>query len=102
MAKPNDKYKPARTLIQMLIEIVAKDDNLLLNVGPTPDGNIPGEQLALLRQIGDWMRVTAAPLENGRHWRHDRPPGTSAMRACEHAWVLRYSHECASQAEASD
>lgn len=57
--KPNDDYKSARTLIHMLIDIVAKDGNFLLNVGPKPDGTIPDEQLALLRQVGDWMQVNS-------------------------------------------
>jgi alpha-L-fucosidase len=73
--KPNDRYKSARTLIHMLVDIVAKDGNFLLNVGPTPEGVIPPEQLALLKEIGDWMAVNGesiygtraiAPYKEGR------------------------------------
>lgn len=64
--KPNDTYKSARTLIHMLIDIVAKDGNFLLNVGPTPEGIIPPEQLARLREIGDWMQVNKESIYSTR------------------------------------
>lgn len=64
--KPNDKYKSARTIIQMLIDIIAKDGNFLLNVGPTPEGEFPAEQLALLEQIGDWMHVNSEAVYGTR------------------------------------
>jgi alpha-L-fucosidase len=64
--KPNDEYKPARTLIHMLIDIVAKDGNFLLNVGPTPEGKIPPEQMALLNEIGDWMAVNSEAIHGTR------------------------------------
>jgi len=64
--KPNDNYKSIRTLIHMLVDIIAKDGNFLLNVGPTPDGVIPPEQLALLRQMGDWMAVNSEAVYGTR------------------------------------
>jgi len=39
--KPDDKYKSARELIHLLVDVVAKGGNLLLNVGPQPDGQLP-------------------------------------------------------------
>jgi len=60
--KPGDRYKPARALIHMLADIAAKDGNFLLNVGPTPEGEIPPEQLARLRAIGDWMAVNGEAI----------------------------------------
>ena len=41
----------------MLIEVVSKGGNLLLNVGPRPDGTIQPEFVARLAAIGDWMKV---------------------------------------------
>jgi alpha-L-fucosidase len=64
--KPNDTYKSTQSLIHMLLEIVAKDGNFLLNVGPTPDGQIPPEQLQRLREIGDWMAVNAEAIHGTR------------------------------------
>jgi alpha-L-fucosidase len=42
-------------LIRQLIEIVSKGGNLLLNIGPRPDGRIQAEFAARLREIGAWL-----------------------------------------------
>ncbi|HEY3417876.1 MAG TPA: alpha-L-fucosidase [Armatimonadota bacterium] len=41
--KPRDTYKSTRELVHLLINVVAKSGNLLLNVGPTPEGDFPAE-----------------------------------------------------------
>jgi len=64
--RPDDDYKSARTLIHMLIDIVAKDGNFLLNVGATPRGTFPPEALERLREIGDWMAVNAEAIHGSR------------------------------------
>ncbi len=52
---PNDNYKSVKTLIHMLCDIVAKGGNLLLNVGPDADGNLPAEALQRMDEIGRWL-----------------------------------------------
>ena len=49
-------YKPAPMLIKKLVECVSKGGNLLLNVGPDAEGRFPKESLAILREIGAWMK----------------------------------------------
>lgn len=49
-------YKPAPMLIRKLVECVSKGGNLLLNVGPDARGLIPEPSLAILADIGHWMR----------------------------------------------
>ena len=61
-----EAQKPARTLIHLLIDVVAKDGNLLLNVGPRADGTFPPEVEDRLREIGDWMRVNAEAIHGTR------------------------------------
>lgn len=53
----NEVYKSGTTLINMLLETRAKNGNLLLNVGPTPDGEIPQEQEDIIRELALWMMV---------------------------------------------
>ena len=48
-------YKPAPLLIKKLVECVSKGGNMILNVGPDGDGNIPPESMEILTQIGAWM-----------------------------------------------
>ena len=50
-------YKSADYLIQKLVTAAGKDANLLLNVGPRPDGELPVEAVERLHQIGQWLKV---------------------------------------------
>lgn len=63
---PNDRYKPARQVVQMLVDVVAKGGNYLLNVGPQPDGRLPAEAVSRLQQIGAWMRVNGEAIYGSR------------------------------------
>ncbi|MBN9661910.1 MAG: alpha-L-fucosidase [Acidobacteria bacterium] len=64
-------FKTDRDLIRMLVEVVSKGGNLLLNVGPKPDGTIQDEFVTRLNAMGRWMKVnqesiygtTASPFE---------------------------------------
>ena len=49
-------WKNPRQVIQMLTDTASKAGNLLLNVGPRPDGTIPAESVDILRKSGDWLR----------------------------------------------
>ena len=50
-------FKPVEQLIGMLVETASKGGNLLLNVGPRPDGSFPEESVERLRAMGRWMAV---------------------------------------------
>lgn len=52
---PNDNYKSVKTLVHMLCDVVAKGGNLLLNVGPDADGNLPKEAVERMVEMGKWM-----------------------------------------------
>lgn len=54
---PNDVYKPARKLIHLLADIVAKGGNFLLNIAPGPDGEWHDEAYVRLQELGGWMKV---------------------------------------------
>jgi alpha-L-fucosidase len=64
--KPDDHYKSARQLIHLLVDIVSKGGNLLLNVGPQPDGELPPAALVRMKQIGDWMAVNGEAIYSTR------------------------------------
>jgi alpha-L-fucosidase len=57
---PHPRWKSAQQVIARLVEIVAKGGNLLLGVGPTPEGLIQPEAVSRLQEIGQWLR------QNGR------------------------------------
>lgn len=64
----NEKYKSGTELIDILIETRAKGGNLLLNIGPKPDGTIPEEQDARLREIALWNFVNGEAIRDVRPW----------------------------------
>ena len=59
-------YKSAGRIIRQLVDIVSKNGNLLLDVGPRPDGTIPDEIEARLRQIGAWLRINGEAIYETR------------------------------------
>ncbi len=55
--KPDDQLKTLDECLRTLVSTVGGDGNLLLNVGPKPDGTIEERQADRLREIGDWLSV---------------------------------------------
>lgn len=64
----NEVYKSGGQLIATLIETRAKGGNLLLNVGPKPDGELPIEQEERLREVALWMFLNSEMIYNVRPW----------------------------------
>jgi alpha-L-fucosidase len=69
----DDTYKSTRTLIHLLLDIIAKGGNLALNISPAPDGRIPAPALDRIKGMGTWLKINgegvygtraAAPYKN--------------------------------------
>ncbi len=63
---PNAKYMSPRKLVHLLVDIVAKGGNLLLNIAPGPDGTWDDGAYALLNEMGDWMEVNSEAIYDTR------------------------------------
>ena len=64
----NEVYKSGHDLIRLLFQTRAKGGNLLLNVGPKPNGELAIEQEDRLREIGLWMFVNSESVYAVRPW----------------------------------
>jgi len=64
----NETYKTGGRLIEILIETRAKGGNLLLNVGPKPNGTLPEKQEANLREIAAWNFINQEAIEKVSPW----------------------------------
>ncbi len=64
----NDNMKSAGRLIELLVETRAKGGNLLLNVGPHPDGYIAYEEETHLRELAAWNFINHEAIYNVRPW----------------------------------
>lgn len=63
---PNAQYMSGREGIHLLVDIVAKGGNLLLNIAPTPEGAFQPGAYDLLKEYADWMAVNGEAIYNSR------------------------------------
>ena len=53
----DQKYKSTKDLIHLLVKAAGNNANLLMNVGPQPDGELPELAVTRFKEIGDWMKI---------------------------------------------
>ena len=59
-------YLSGNQIIELLIQITAKNGNLLLNIGPRADGSIPYEQKKALLEVGEWLKINGEAIYDTR------------------------------------
>ena len=62
-------YKSAKTVIQMLIDIVSKNGNLLLNIPVRGNGTIDEKEVAIVGGIAAWMDINSESIIGTRPWK---------------------------------
>jgi len=67
--KSDTVYKSPEKLIGLLIDAVSKGGNMLLNVGPTPEGIIKTENLSRLAEIGNWLKTNSEAIYGTKPWK---------------------------------
>ena len=64
----DEHHLPIDALIHLFVDIVAKNGNLLLNIGPMADGTIPELQMRRLDGLGDWLATNGEAIFDTRPW----------------------------------
>jgi alpha-L-fucosidase len=67
--RTGQKYKTGNEVIRMLVDIVSKNGNLLLNVVQTPEGDLEPDMLKILDEIGTWTAANGEGIYGTRPWK---------------------------------
>jgi len=70
--RTGQKYKTGTEVIQMLVDIVSKNGNLLINVVQTPEGDLEPDMLQILDEIGTWTAANGEGIYGSRPWENFR------------------------------
>jgi len=65
----HDTFKTPEFVVHQLVDIVSKNGNLLMNVGPRSDGTIPDEVQRVLLSVGSWLKVNGDAIYGTRPWK---------------------------------
>ncbi|MEM2740186.1 MAG: alpha-L-fucosidase, partial [Candidatus Bathyarchaeia archaeon] len=83
-------WKSPGRVIQILVEVVSKGGNLLLNVGPTAEGEIPKPSVDILLEVGRWLRKNGESIYGSGSAPFDTP--TDAPYRCTYKPGKLYIH----------
>jgi len=67
--KRGQEYKTPKTVIDMLVDIVSRNGNLMLNFPLPARGTLDLEELSVLAEITKWMSVNSAAIYSSRPWK---------------------------------
>ncbi|MFZ0731210.1 MAG: alpha-L-fucosidase [Candidatus Sulfotelmatobacter sp.] len=90
----DDTFKSPEFVVHQLIDIVSKNGNLLLNIGPRSDGTIPDEVQQVLLAVGAWLNVNGEAIYGTRPWRvYGEGPTKVAAGSFHDTDTTRYTAE---------
>jgi alpha-L-fucosidase len=88
----DDTFKSPEFTVHQLIDIVSKNGNLLLNIGPKSDGTIPEQVQQVLLAVGGWLNVNGEAIYGTRPWRiYGEGPTKAAAGAFHDTDVTNYT-----------
>ena len=81
--RTGQKYKSPLEIIQMLVDIVSKNGNLLINIVQTPEGDIEQDMIETLDAIGKWTSTNGEGIYGSRPWKifGENPANAAVVKA---------------------
>ncbi|QDV41168.1 Alpha-L-fucosidase [Stieleria neptunia] len=64
-----DRYKTVEGVIHEMVEVVSRNGNFLINIGPKADGTLVAQQVERLRAMGDWLKINGDAIYGTRYWK---------------------------------
>ena len=64
-----DKYKSIEEVMHEMIEVISRNGNFLVNIGPKADGTIPAPQMERLHAMGKWLKTNSNAIYGSRYWK---------------------------------
>ncbi|TWU32496.1 alpha-L-fucosidase [Novipirellula artificiosorum] len=64
-----DKYKSIESVIHEMVEVISRNGNFLVNIGPRADGSIPEPQMERLIAMKRWLKVNGEAIYGSRYWK---------------------------------
>ena len=93
--KPDDKIKSASDVVRILAQCAGGDGNLLLDVGPMPDGRIEPRQVDVLKQVGAWLDKNGESIygTRGGPWKPTKAIASTRTGKIIYLHILRSQSE---------
>ncbi|MDN3618116.1 alpha-L-fucosidase [Polaribacter undariae] len=63
------KKKSVEEVIHEMVEIISRNGNFLINIGPKADGTIPAWQVERLKAMGAWLKINGEAIYDSRYWK---------------------------------
>lgn len=64
-----DRYKSIESVIHEMIEVISRNGNFLVNIGPKSDGTIPEPQMERLMAMKEWLEINGEAIYGTRYWK---------------------------------
>ena len=79
--REGQKYKTSAEIISMLVDIVSKNGNLLINIVQTPEGDLEADMLKTLDELGAWIKINGEGIYGTRPWKvyGEKPAGAPVV-----------------------
>jgi alpha-L-fucosidase len=86
------KIKSVEEVIHEMVEIISRNGNFLINIGPKADGTIPVWQVERLRAMGKWLKINGEAIYGSRYWKVNEQENEQLSFTCKGKKLYAIKH----------